>query len=291
MRAVTSLFIAAVLCVSLVGCETQQAETHIVATTLPVYEFTTRLCKGTDLQVSRMITENVSCLHDYTLKTNQMRMIEEAQVIVLSGSGLEEFMTAALPTTAKIVDASWGISLVCNEQDHAHSDSHHHDEDPHIWLSPANAKQMAEAIYTELIAIYPAYADRIKENLTALVTDFDNLESYASKQLSDLSCRELITFHDGFSYMANAFGLAIVHAIEEESGSEASAAELIDLIDTVKDHNLDVIFTERNGSCAAAEIISAETGVEVYQLDMAISGDSYFDAMYHNVNTLKEALG
>lgn len=291
MKAVISLLIAAVLSFSLVGCETQQAPTDIVATTLPVYEFTARLCGSTGLRITRLITENVSCLHDYTLKTNQMRSIEEAHVIVLSGSGLEEFMTDALPSTAKVIDASVGIPFICSEHNHTHSDSHHHDEDPHIWLSPANAKQMAEAICTELVAIYPAHADLMEENLTALIADLDNLETYANEQLTGLSSRELITFHDGFSYMADAFGLTIVHAIEEESGSEASAAELIDLIHTVKDHNLDVVFTERNGSSAAAKIISSETGARIYQLDMAMAGDSYFDAMYHNINTLKEALG
>lgn len=29
----------------------------------------------------------------------------------------------------------------------------------------------------------------------------------------------------------------------------------------------------------------------VYSLDMAMAGDSYFDAMYRNIDTVKEALG
>ena len=51
------------------------------------------------------------------------------------------------------------------------------------------------------------------------------------------------------------------------------------------------IFTERNGSTSAAGVISRETGVTVYSLDMAMAGDSYFDAMYRNIDTIKEALG
>ena len=290
MRAIISLLITAILCINLSGCEKQATATDIVATTLPVYEFTSRLCSGTDLGVTRLITENVSCLHDYTLKTSQMRSVENAKVIVMSGSGLEEFMTDAVPATANVIDASLEISLVCSKENHEHSDSHHHDEDPHIWLSPANAKQMAETIYKALVTIYPDCADVMGENLATLIADINRLDNYAKEQLANLSCRELITFHDGFSYMADAFGLSIVHAIEEESGSEASAAELMDLISIIREHNLDVIFTERSGSSAAAEIISAEIDTSIYQLDMAISGDSYFDAMYHNINTLKEAL-
>ena len=79
--------------------------------------------------------------------------------------------------------------------------------------------------------------------------------------------------------------------MEEESGSEASAKELIELIRLVEDYQLPAIFIEKSGSDSAAGIISAETGARIYTLDMAMAGNSYFDAMYHNINTLKEALG
>ena len=45
------------------------------------------------------------------------------------------------------------------------------------------------------------------------------------------------------------------------------------------------------GSASAAGIIARETGCQVFTLDMAMAGDSYFDAMYHNIDTIKEALG
>ena len=78
--------------------------------------------------------------------------------------------------------------------------------------------------------------------------------------------------------------------MEEESGSEASASELKHLIEEVEHHNLPAIFTEVNGSDSAASVIARETGIPCYQLDMAMGGDSWFDAMYHNIHTLKEAL-
>ena len=82
-----------------------------------------------------------------------------------------------------------------------------------------------------------------------------------------------------------------MRAVEEESGSEASAGELKHLIEEVRHHAFPAIFTETNGSDSAASVISRETGASIYTLDMAMSGDSWFDAMYHNIDTLKEALG
>ena len=118
----------------------------------------------------------------------------------------------------------------------------------------------------------------------------DALQAYGESELSNIKCRKLITFHDGFSYFAESFDLHIVKAVEEESGSEASAKELIELIDLVKTNQLPAIFTESNGSTSAADIIAKETGVKTFALDMAMAGDSYFEAMYHNIDTVKEAL-
>ena len=82
-----------------------------------------------------------------------------------------------------------------------------------------------------------------------------------------------------------------VRAVEEESGSEASAAELKELCGLVWEHQLPAVFTETAGSTSAAEILAAETGVCIYSLDMAMGNSSYLEAMYHNIDTLKEALG
>lgn len=196
------------------------------------------------------------------------------------------------------IDASSGIEILeCeghseeeDHHDHSH-DGHHHEVDSHIWLSPENAATMARNICQGLAVSYPEFSDIFETNLEDLLQDLSDLQDYGCNHLADLSCRDLITFHDGFSYFAESFDLHILEAVEEESGSEASAAELIHLIQEVRQHNLPAIFTETNGSDSAASIISRETGAACFTLDMAMSGDSYFDAMYHNIDTIKEALG
>lgn len=263
----------------------------IVATTQPVYDFTSVLCEGTGITVGQLVTENVSCLHDYTLQVSQMRMIESAQIIVISGAGLEDFLEDALVSAHQIIDSSAGCHVHdgehhSHEEDHAHS----HEQDPHIWLSPVNAKIMAQNICSGLTLTYPQYADVFENNLKKLTVQLDALQAYGLEQLSQLSCRELVTFHDGFGYFAESFDLTILKAIEEESGSEASAKELKHLVTLVAEHNLPAVFTEENGSVSAARVICAETGINAYSLSMAMSGNNYFDTMYRNIDTVKEAL-
>ena len=292
MKRCFKIITLAVLCTTLLGCSSKTEYTQISATTLPVYSFTEYLCRGTGIHVTRLIDQDVSCLHDYTLQVSQMKAIEASDIIVISGAGLEGFMDETMLSANNIIDASEGVPLQCAQKGHDHENDHDHahDHDPHIWLSPDNASLMAENIYRGLLAQYPEYEAIFQTNYAALTSDINDLKEYGHAQLSSLSSRKLITFHDGFSYMAEAFDLEIVHTVEEESGSEASANELIVLTSIVTQHDISAIFTEKNGSTSAATVISAETGVAVYQLDMAMSGDSYFNAMYHNIDTLREAL-
>ena len=271
------------------ACSPQQSQPNIVATTMPVYTFTGALCEGTTLQVGQLVNENISCLHDYTLTVKHMKMLESAELIVISGGGLEDFLEDALPENKAILDASEGIHL--HHSEHAHQQDHHHDSDPHYWLSPENARSMAHAICDGLKKTYPQFSEQFNENMEQLDSLFTSLEEYARTNLSSLSCRQLITFHDGFSYMAEGFDLTILKSIEEESGNEASAKDLIEICDLVSNNHLPAIFIEKNGSDSAASVIARETGAEIYSLDMAISGEDYFSAMYQNINTLKEALG
>ena len=293
MKRLSLLFLLAGFLLS--SCSADAAPAQIAATTLPVYEFTSRLCQGTPLTVTRLVTEKVSCLHDYSLNVRQVKAAEAAETIVISGAGLEAFMDDVLADT-DIIDASHGIPLLeleehhHGEEEHDH-EGHSHEQDPHLWLSPVHAMTMAENIQEGLCQRYPEYAESFQSNLDALKLDLEELNVYGQQKLQQLSCRDLITFHDGFTYFADSFDLHILEAVEEESGSEASARELIHLIEEVEHHQLPAIFTEKSGSVSAAGIISRETGCESRTLDMAMAGDSYFEAMYHNIDTIKEALG
>ena len=291
MKRIYSIIAAVLLLFSLVGCTSTEPQAQVAATTLPVYEFTSRLCSGTGISVTRLVTENVSCLHDYSLSVRQVKAVESAQTVVISGGGLEDFMEDVLISADKVIESAQNIPLLDCADGHEHDHGHNHEHDPHLWLSPEYAKLMARNICAGLKAQYPQYDTVFDTNLSALLSELDALLAYGRQQLQALSCRELITFHDGFAYFADAFDLTILEAVEEESGSEASAAELRHLITLVRAHNLPAIFTERSGSVSAAGVIARETGAHIYALDMAMSGSSYFEAMYHNIDTVKETLG
>lgn len=262
------------------GCRSRETY-ELVATTAPVCQFAQALCEGTELTVGLVVSDSVSCLHDYTLSVNQMVAVEQAETVILSGAGLEAFMEDALQSKTDRIDCSAGIDLLPSEESGL---------DPHIWLDPDNAAIMAANLAAGLSARYPQYAAIFSENLEALLARLSALKADGLAALSGLSCRELVTFHDGFAYFADAFDLTILAAIEEEAGSEASAHDLEAIADLIRDRSLPAVFTEKNGSASAAGILSRETGCKVGTLDLGLSGSDYFDAMNANIQAILEAM-
>ena len=117
-----------------------------------------------------------------------------------------------------------------------------------------------------------------------------------AEQLAPLAGAELITFHDGFQYFVRAFDLTLLKAIEEEEGATAGAAEIEEIVGLIREYDIPAIFTEVNGSDATASAIARETGCQVCQLTMIMSGGGtgiqpYIDAMQKNIDTIAEALG
>ena len=283
------------------GCSSQQAfekddSLHILATTYPIYLFTKTLTADvTGVEVTQLIDETVSCLHDYTLTVTDMKAIERADIIIMNGAELESFMDDALAqANAATIDCSEGIDLLpaTGHEHHDHDDDHHHGHyDPHYWLSEEAALVMLNNILHGLSALDKTNLDTYQKNFS----DACELFSENPLDISTLSCPYMITFHDGFHYLAHDTGLTLLKAIEEEEGSTASAADIKEIVALIREYDIPAIFTEKNGSDNTARAIARETGVEVYQLDMLMSGEgqdiaAYFDALNANYAIIQEAL-
>ena len=270
---------------------------NILATTYPVYLFATAVTDEVEgVEVSLLVNQQTSCLHDYTLTVNDMKAIEKADIIIMNGAGLEDFMDDALAASdAMVIDCSEGIELLpaTGHHDHDHGDEDEGEHyDPHFWMDPDRACQMVVNISNGLTAADETHKDAYSSNALgahALLGAWEsNLQDILTLDANMApSNRNLITFHDGFQYFADAFNFTLLKAIEEEEGAEASAAEIREIVALIEEHDIPVIFTERNGSDSTAQAIARETGVAVAQLDMIMSGEGkelscYLDAQLNN---------
>ena len=271
------------------------ASLTIVASTYPVYLFACAVTEGVEgVAVARLNTGQASCLHDYTLSVDDMKLLEGADVIALNGAGLEDFMVDALAaSSAEVIDCSQGVALL-EHLEHRHEegdeDHDHGHWDPHIWMDPANAEEMVVNLQNGLAQADPDHAEEYHTNARGAVTLLSAWDSNVRDLLDEEEGPEiagLVTFHDGFQYFAKAYDLPLLASIEEEEGSEASAKEILEMVDLVREYRLPVIFTEVNGSDATAKAIARETGCRVSQLTMMMDGPdgdlaNYLDGMLGN---------
>lgn len=283
------------------GNEAENTRLSVVCTTYPVYLFASAVTEGVEgVTVERLDTGSTSCLHDYSLTVNDMKKLEKADVIALNGAGLEEFMEDALSTSdALVIDCSEGVELLENlshyhdEHDHSHDGHDHGHYDPHYWLDLGNAEIMVYNIASGLTGLdaanEAAYAANAGE-AALLIEMWDQNLREAMPEISG-NIPGLITFHDGFQYLAHAYDLPLLEAIEEEAGSEASAKEILEITQLVREHEIPVIFTEVNGSDATANAIARETGCAVSQLNMLMDGpdaqlSNYLEGMGNNLSAI-----
>lgn len=294
--------LAALLSLTLLlpGCAPAEGERDrltVVCTTYPIYLFASSIAEGAaGVAVERLDTGSASCLHDYTLTMEDMKKLDQADVIALNGAGLEEFLEDALKTSAaQVIDCSEGIELLESlshhhedgEEDH---DGHDHGHwDPHYWMDPERAAQMVQNLQAGLAQLDPDHAQQYMENSASIAALLASRQSLAEELIQLYHpISGLITFHDGFQYFAAAYGLPLLASIEEEAGSEASAKEIVEITELVQKYELPVIFTEANGSDATAQAIARETGCRVVQLSMVMDGpdgslEHYLNAVTDNV--------
>jgi len=255
----------------------------------PLYIMTLNITAGVPgVKVVNLTPPQTGCLHDYQLKPSDMKNLAAAQVLIINGGDMESFMTKVTGQypDLKVVVASKGADLM--------RDPDTNEVNPHLWVSIKGAIREVETISSGLVAIDPDNESRYLANTEQYVDKLKGLEQEMQHTLAGVTNRNIVTFHEAFPYFAREFDLNIVSVVQREPGSEPSAAQLAATVEQVKESGVKVLFAEPQYSSAAAQVISRETGAEVYILDPGVSGsdhpDAYLQAMRRNMTVLKEAL-
>ena len=302
--AVLALFaLAASLVLAVAGPEEgrAQGERTVVTTFYPMYVFTQNVAAGAQgVRVVNMAGQDVGCLHDYQLRTQDMVLLEEADALVINGGGMERFLDRAIALRGElsVIDASEGIDMLCDDHEHGDGHDHEHGENEiynaHVWLDPALACAQVENIARGLSQVDPDNAALYAANAQAYIRQLEQLDGELRAQLAPLAGREIVTFHEAFAYFARAYGLRIAGTIEHEPGEQPGTREMADTCDLVTQLGLTALFVEPQYPQNAAQTIARETGARVFALDPGVTGDgaadSYEQTMRQNARILLEAL-
>ncbi|WP_409251744.1 metal ABC transporter solute-binding protein, Zn/Mn family [Bacillus sp. SCS-153A] len=179
------------------------------------------------------------------------------------------------------------------------SDSHEHDIDPHVWLDPVYAKELAHIIYETLSEEMPEQEAAFKENYENLVAQLDELNESFEAIAANAESKQIFVAHAAYSYWEKRYGIKQLAIAGLSPTDEPSQQELKQIIETAKKKNISYIIFEQNGTSRLTEVVQKEIGAEKLTLhNLGVltkedidQGKDYFDLMNENIETLQKALG
>ena len=218
-----------------ISSKDKEDKIKVVTSFYPMYLLTSNVVKDIDnVELINMTDSSTGCLHDYSLTTDNVKLLEDCDIFIINGAGMESFLDKVLKQNPdlKIIDASEGIELIKSDytqesEDHDHDHDHVHDEEynPHVWLSVKNAIKQVENIENKLIEYNSINKDMYIKNTKEYVAQLTNLDNKIHSELDNIENKNIVTFHEAFPYFAKEYGLNIVSVVQREAGSEPSAKE------------------------------------------------------------------
>ena len=263
----------------------------IITSFYPMYITALNVADGVDgVEIVNMTKPQTGCLHDYQLTTEDMKLLATGNVMIVNGGGMESFLDKVTKSQSKlkIIDASEGIPML--------KDDEHGEENPHVWVSVANAILQVDNVVKGLSEADPAHKERYEANGKVHKEKLQKLQADMHQRLDKYQGRQIITFHEAFPYFAQEFNLKLAGIIEREPGSEPTPEELEETIKLIQSLGIKVIFTEPQYSSKAAQTIANATGAQISTLDPVVTGDAtpdakdaYIKVMEQNAQALEAA--
>lgn len=325
-QTVAIMALAAAILVSLAACgkkgDTSSADgkVSVVTTFYPLYYLAEQI-GGDDAHVVNLIPSGVEP-HDWSPKSRDLQTVEDAQLFLYNGAGLEGWVDDFLKglgssNKTMTVKASEGIDLIQgnpeneevvegsegeqeeqgHDDDHGHDD-HAHDVDPHTWVSPKSARTMAKTIFDAYIKADSAHQEDYEQRYKELDSKLAALDQRFTDELSALPRKDIVVSHQAFGYLCRDYGLKQIPIMGLSPDAEPRAQDLLRIADFVKKNGIRYIFFEELVTDRLAKTLANEADVETLVLnplegltpEQEKDGDDYMTIMEQNLQNLKLAL-
>jgi zinc transport system substrate-binding protein len=267
---------------------------RVTASFYPLYFFTSQIA-GDRAEVSN-ITPAGAEPHDYEPSASDIARMERSDLIVLNGGNLEPWADSIRQNidSEKTLILNAGDGLISMEL----SEEGKKINDPHVWLSPVLAVQMANEIEKGLSVIDREGAVYYKTNGDILRAKLTSLDAEYKASLGTCKTRNIVTSHEAFGYLAKTYNLTQTAITGVSPDAEPSPKDLARIAKFAKDNKIEYIFFESLVSPKLSETLASEIGAKTLVLnplegltsEEAASGKDYFSEMRNNLANLKIAL-
>ena len=234
--------------------------------------------------------------HTFEPSPKDSSLLSKADVVVVNGLGLEGWIDRLVKASGfkgQLVVASTGVKTHTLEEDGKTV------TDPHAWNSAANGALYAQNILAGLVKADPEDKAALEATGQPYIAQLMQLDNWAKTQFSQIPQvkRKVLTSHDAFGYFSRAYGVTFIAPQGLSSESEASAAQVAEIINQIKADGVKTWFMENQLDPRLVKQIATATGAqpggELYPEALSAKGgvaDTYVKAFRHNVNTLARSM-
>lgn len=288
MRALLVLF-SLMLSMSLSAAEKLQ-----VVTSFSILADMTHQVGGDHIQITNMVGPDADA-HTYEPTPDDAKALLKARLIIKNGLGFEPWLDRLVTSTetkTPVISASHGVIPRSLDEDGETV------PDPHAWHNLANTELYISNITKALIAADPANTADYQRNSQAYLKQIYALLAQAKAKLGSLppGNRKIVTSHDAFGYLGQAYGIDFMAPQGLSTEREPSAAEVAALITQIRQAKVKAVFMENIKDARLLKQIADESGAHIggtlYSDALAASGPaSTFAGLFeYNLNTLYDAL-
>ncbi|QXI22947.1 zinc ABC transporter substrate-binding protein [Pseudomonas iranensis] len=296
MSRLFSVFVAFVASFLLIG--TAQAEVKVLTSIKPLQLIAAAVQDG--VAIPEVLLPPGASPHNYALRPSDVRKVQSVDLLYWIGPDMEGFLPRvlggrSLPSVA--VQDLPGLKLRhFGADNHSHAeeaDEHDHDHRPgsldaHLWLSPVNARVIADKMAADLSAADPANAQRYQSNAKAFDARLDALDQRLKKRLANVEGKPYFVFHEAFDYFEDAYGLKHAGVFAVATEVQPGAQHVAAMRKRLQEVGKTCVFSEPPLRPRLAETLVAGLPVKLAELD-ALGG--YTPATAQGYEQVLEKLG
>jgi zinc transport system substrate-binding protein len=291
-----SVFVAFVASFLLIG--SAQAEVKVLTSIKPLQLIAAAVQDG--VAIPEVLLPPGASPHNYALRPSDVRKVQSVDLLYWIGPDMEGFLPRVLngrtlPSVA--VQDLPGMKLRRFAEDsHSHAeeaDEHDHDHRPgtldaHLWLSPVNARVIADKMAADLSTADPANAERYQSNAKAFDERLDALDQRLKKRLASVEGKPYFVFHEAFDYFEEAYGLKHAGVFSVATEVQPGAQHVAAMRKRLQEVGKTCVFSEPPLRPRLAETLVAGLPVKLAELD-ALGG--YTPATAQGYEQVLEKLG
>ena len=274
-----------------------QSAPMVVVSIKPIHSIVQSLMEG--VASPELLLKSNNSAHTFHLKPSQIKMIENADLVVSIGDEFEIGLRRAFKNfdESKRLEISRMTSLKTHkyradklyEKDPQDTNQDDLRNDMHLWLDIDNMKKISQHINSLLIDIDPDNENKYNENLSFLMSKLDALQIEIEKQILPLSSEIYATYSDTIQYFEKKYNLGRPIIVTPYHGARLSINRTLASKNTINDLNVSCLFYGTDVRKSQISVLSEGLDVKAYKIDILgqefdQGPDQYFKLMQNISN-------